>query len=158
MPGATTVCRLANYRNDHGYGHAMRLVDVDRCSANFSHFHLRWVMPFWGEERRACEYANRLVSYDVCDKEKQKHEHNGDVKLRRIGREQILSRAVSAIAFPFLLAMVGSLTTVLFFVGHGDDLASLGRGETYPSVVWFFRGQKLVANVAASNWFKLWCV
>lgn len=91
-------------------------------------------MPFWGEERRACEYANRLVAYDVCDKEKQEHEHNGDVKLRMIGRGQILSRAVWAIAFPFIIA-------ALFFVRHSDDLASLGRGKIYPSVVGSLRAR-----------------
>jgi hypothetical protein len=85
-------------------------------------------MPFWGEERRACEYANRLVSYNVCDKDKQEHKHNGDVKLRMVGRGQLLSRAVWPIAFPFIIA-------ALFFVGHSDDLASLGPGKIYLSVV-----------------------
>ncbi len=151
MRGATTVCRLANYRNHRGYGHATRLIGVDRCSANSTDYQLRWIVMFSGEERRACEYANRLVSYDICDKEKHEHEHNGDAQLQMIGRGQILSCAVRAIAFPFILATVGGLATVLFSVRHSDNLIRLGRGEIYPTVFWFFQDQKLVPDVAASN-------
>jgi hypothetical protein len=135
----------------------MRVVDVDRCSANCSHRRRRWIIISWGEERRAHENANRLVSYDVGDEEKQGYERDGDVKLQTIGRGHRWGHGLWAIAFLFILAMSDGIAILLLFVGHGDDRATLGRGELN-SLLLVVQGRKLVANVATSKWFKSSCV
>jgi len=127
----------------HGYWKAIvsRVVRGDRSSADTTHYHPRryhpcWAMLFWGEARRACEYANLLVSYDVGDKGKQEHERDGDVKLQTIGRGHSLSRGLWVIAFLFILAMAGGLATLLVF-GHGDvKLQTIGRGHRLSRGLW----------------------